>query len=131
MLESIAITTPPTKTAYVAGETFDPSGMVVTATYSDESAAAVAGYSVSPAAALTVSDATVTVSYAEDGVTKTATVSVTVAVRMISYAGQSKVIRGLCELVSGLCAAFDATDAQIEQALSNAWDAVFEEGWSS
>lgn len=105
MLESIAITTPPTKTAYVAGETFDPSGMIITATYSDESAAAVTGYSVSPTAALTVSDTAVTVSYTEDGVTKTATVNITVAVRMIAYAGQSKIIRRLCELVSGLCAA--------------------------
>lgn len=30
---SIAITTAPTKTAYKSGEKFDPTGMVVTATY--------------------------------------------------------------------------------------------------
>lgn len=34
-LTGIAITTPPTKTAYKVGETFDPAGMVVTATYSN------------------------------------------------------------------------------------------------
>jgi len=34
-LKSIAVTTPPTKTAYEAGEYFDPTGMVVTATYED------------------------------------------------------------------------------------------------
>lgn len=32
-LKSIAVTTEPTKTTYTAGETFDPAGMVVTATY--------------------------------------------------------------------------------------------------
>ena len=35
-LSSIEITTPPTKTEYVAGEKFDPTGMVVTAKYDDE-----------------------------------------------------------------------------------------------
>ena len=34
-LVSIAITTPPAKTTYVSGETFNPAGMVVTATYSN------------------------------------------------------------------------------------------------
>ncbi len=38
-LVSIAVTTPPAKMAYDIGETFDPAGMVVTATYSDESTA--------------------------------------------------------------------------------------------
>ena len=33
-LTSIAITKAPTKTTYTQGETFDPAGMVVTATYS-------------------------------------------------------------------------------------------------
>lgn len=36
-LSKIEITTPPTKTAYKYGETFDPTGMVVKATYDDES----------------------------------------------------------------------------------------------
>ena len=34
-MESIEITTPPTKTEYMAGEDFDPTGMVVTAHYTD------------------------------------------------------------------------------------------------
>lgn len=77
-LESIAVTTPPTKTAYTAGETFAPAGMVVTATYSDGTTAAVTGYTTAPTEPLTASDTTVTVSYSEDAVTVTATVSVTV-----------------------------------------------------
>ena len=78
VLSSITVTTPPTKTAYTAGDVFDPSGMVVTATYSDASTAAVTGYSVSPSGALTVNDSTVTINYTEGGVTATATVAITV-----------------------------------------------------
>ena len=35
-LSGIEITTPPDKIAYIEGETFDSTGMVVTANYSDE-----------------------------------------------------------------------------------------------
>lgn len=35
VLESIEITTPPAKTSYIAGQKFDPTGMVVTAKYND------------------------------------------------------------------------------------------------
>ena len=78
-LSSISITTPPSKTAYKEGETFDKSGMVVTATYSDGSKKAVTGYSYSPTSALKTSDTAVRVTYTENGVTKTAdqTISVT------------------------------------------------------
>lgn len=38
-VKSIEITTPPTKTEYKAGEDFDPTGMVVTAVYDDNSKA--------------------------------------------------------------------------------------------
>ena len=34
-LVSIAVITPPTKSRYLSGESFDPAGMVVTATYSN------------------------------------------------------------------------------------------------
>jgi predicted CoA-binding protein len=78
-LASIAITTPPSKTAYTVGEVLDLAGMVVTATYSDGSTAAVtdwttSGFNSSAAAA----SQTVTVSYTEGGVTKTATFSITI-----------------------------------------------------
>lgn len=36
-LSKITITTPPTKITYISGETFDPAGVVITATYTDES----------------------------------------------------------------------------------------------
>ena len=76
-LAGIAITAPPAKTAYTAGQSFDPAGMVVTATYSDQSTAAVTGWTVTPTA-LTVNDTYVTISYTEGNVTKTATTPVTV-----------------------------------------------------
>ena len=61
----------------MTGESFDPTGMVVTATYTDQTTAAVTGYKVSPET-LSQSDTAVTVSYTEGDVTKTATVAVTV-----------------------------------------------------
>ena len=76
-LVGIDVTTAPAKTAYHPGESFDPSGMVVTATYSNGSTAAVGGYSVSPAT-LSMGTSAVIVSYSEGGVTRTDTTPVTV-----------------------------------------------------
>ncbi len=82
ILDSIRIDTQPTKTAYKAGETFDPAGMIVKANYSNGSVVVIEGvtitgyaYDQSPLAAGTTS---VTVAYTEGGVTKTAEVSVRV-----------------------------------------------------
>ena len=83
-LESIAITTQPTKTTYEYGDSFQSAGMVVEATYSDGATANVTGYSCSPTTLNTVGTQTITVSYTENGVTKTATTSVTVNRKTIS-----------------------------------------------
>ena len=77
-LDSIAVTTAPTKTTYTAGENFDPAGMVVTATYSDGSTAAVTGYTVTDGNSLTAGKTSVTISYTEGSVTKTCTQAITV-----------------------------------------------------
>lgn len=77
-LDHIAVTTPPSKTAYKYGETFQPAGMVVTAYYTDETSRAVTGYTYSPTGALATGNTTITVSYAEGGVTKTDTQAITV-----------------------------------------------------
>lgn len=79
-LTGIAITTPPTKTAYKAGETFDPDGMVVTATYSNGAKLTIPSYTFSPAGALTAGDTAITVTYTELGVTKTSTQAIAVIV---------------------------------------------------
>jgi hypothetical protein len=44
VLSSVVVTTPPTKTIYVAGDTFDPTGMVVTANYNDGTSVVVNDY---------------------------------------------------------------------------------------
>ena len=81
---SISITTQPTNRNYEYGDTFDPTGMVVTATYDDASTAAVTGYTCSPSTLSTVGTQTITVSYTYHGVTKTATTTVTVARKTLS-----------------------------------------------
>ena len=78
ILESIAVTTPPGKTEYAEGESFDPTGMVVTATYGDGSTAEITDYTYEPTGALTPDDTEITITYTENGVTKTVTVSITV-----------------------------------------------------
>ena len=83
-LESISITTKPTKTTYEYGDSFQSAGMVVKATYSDGATANVTGYSCSPTLLSTVGTQTITVSYTERNVTKTATTSVTVNRKTIS-----------------------------------------------
>lgn len=78
VLDHIDVTTPPNKTAYFSGETFNPAGMVVTAHYTDGSSQAVSGYTYSPTGALATGNTTITVSYSEGGVTKTDTQTITV-----------------------------------------------------
>ncbi len=76
-LQRIEITTPPAKTVYKSGESFDPSGMVVTASYGYGITSDVTGYTVSPSV-LTDGVEEVTVTYTEGRVTMTATTPVTV-----------------------------------------------------
>ena len=87
-LQSIAITTAPTKTDYNEGQTFDPTGMVVKATFSDEEdtpttwqetlAAGEGGYTYSPSTALAPANTSVTISYTWNEVEKTTTQAITV-----------------------------------------------------
>ena len=67
-VESIEITTPPTKTEYMAGEDFDPTGMVVTAHYTDGTTADLSRdqYVIFHGDKLTKGQATVTIQY-DDG----------------------------------------------------------------
>ena len=83
-LESIAVTTQPTKTNYEYEDSFQSDGMIVKATYSDGTTANVTGFSCSPETLNTVGTQTITVSYTERGITKTTTLSVTVELKSIS-----------------------------------------------
>lgn len=62
-LTKIELDTENVKTEYAVGDTFDPTGLVVTAVYSDESTEVVTDYTYSPNGALTETDTRVTVSY--------------------------------------------------------------------
>ena len=78
-LFGITVSAQPTKTEYLVGEEFDKAGMVVTATYSDDTQKAVTAYTYSPSGALAETDDEITVSYTEGDITKTATVEITVS----------------------------------------------------
>lgn len=80
-LQSLSITTPPNKTQYIVGDTFDPTGMVGTATFSGGETVAVdeTGLSFSPSGPLAVTDTAVTVSLTFGGKTVTAEQDVVVS----------------------------------------------------
>lgn len=82
-LKSIAVTTPPTKTVYNETQTFDPTGMVVTATFSTSGSHAdwtedVDDYTYSPTTPLTPSNTSITISYTWNEVEETTTQAITV-----------------------------------------------------
>lgn len=70
-LDSIEIATNPTKMDYIVGETFDPTGMVIMAHYSDKVNEAVTDYTIDKTAPLTINDTTVTISFGGKSVTLT------------------------------------------------------------
>jgi roadblock/LC7 domain-containing protein len=83
ILSSIAVTTPPTKTIYTIDEILHLDGLMITATYSDDSTVnisdtskfSITGFNSSAEAV----NQTVTVSYTESSVTKTASFFVTIS----------------------------------------------------
>lgn len=78
VLTGISITTQPDKTTYAIGGSFDSTGMVVTATYDTGKTREVTGFTFSPQTFSSAGTKTVTISYTENGITKTTTLSVTV-----------------------------------------------------
>lgn len=86
---SIEVTTKPNKVSYVAGDRFDSTGMIVTASYGTGQAvlatAEISGYSVSPEV-LTDGVTSVTITYSESGETCTTTVPITVIHRLTAIA---------------------------------------------
>ncbi|MBQ7268850.1 MAG: bacterial Ig-like domain-containing protein [Bacteroidales bacterium] len=87
VLDSIEITTSPTKTTYVVGDSFDPTGMVVTAHYIDNNGSSAindkevdnSDLTFTPDGALALSDDSITVSYTYKTVTKNDTQAITVS----------------------------------------------------
>nr|WP_288793452.1 DUF6273 domain-containing protein [uncultured Eubacterium sp.] len=89
VLSSIGVSAP-TKTTYYKGDALNLSGAVVTATFnSGRTAVVTSSATFSPENGSTLSSfgaQTVTASYTENGVTKTATTSVTVTVKTVTWA---------------------------------------------
>lgn len=77
VIDRIAVTTPPTKTVYKPGEVFDPAGMVVTATYSDNNTKDVTAGCVFTPDVITAAG-NVLISYTENGITATTTQEITI-----------------------------------------------------
>ena len=88
-LASIAIITPPDKTQYRPGQTFNPAGMTVRATYSNGATAVATGWTYSPSGALAEGTESVTILYTEGGVTAQAQQAVTVQKANITVPTQS------------------------------------------
>jgi hypothetical protein len=78
VLQSISVTTPPTKTTYYEGESFSKSGMVVTASFDSGPSSDVTDDVTVLPLTLTTSTTEVTLSYTIGGVTKETTQAVTV-----------------------------------------------------
>lgn len=76
-LKGISVKTPPAKLEYLAGDTFDPTGMVLTANVGSVPVDVTTGYTVTPDP-LTADTTAVTISYTLDGKTATTTQAVTV-----------------------------------------------------
>lgn len=90
VLESISVTVP-TKTTYYKGDALNLSGAKVTATFTSKATEDVTSKaSFSPANGTTLNNLgtqTITISYTENNVTKTATTSVTVSVKTVTWSG--------------------------------------------
>lgn len=94
ILDAIHITTPPSKTAYKAGETFNTAGMVVKADYSNGTVViakdiVVTGWNVTPSGPLAAGTSKVTVQYTENGITKTAEQAISVTRTVVAVPTQS------------------------------------------
>lgn len=83
-LDKIEVTTAPSKTTYQEGDSFDKTGMVVTATWGTGAdkiveTLAASAYTVTPSTFSSTSTTSVTISYTHQGVEKTTTQAVTVS----------------------------------------------------
>lgn len=85
VLTGIEITTMPAKTEYEVGDSFDPEGMVVTASYDkkDPQEVDLNRLTFTPEVFSEAGEQTVTVSYTEDGVTKETELQVTVTEKTV------------------------------------------------
>jgi uncharacterized protein YjdB len=121
-LSSIAVTTEPTKTTYSEGDSFDPTGMVITATYDDSSTEIINNNSLNITPnPLTIGTTEVTVSYTEGDTTRTTTIGdLTVSARPAST-GTTVTLSPSNMIVGGGTSQATATPTPPEAAPTYAW----------
>jgi hypothetical protein len=80
VLSDLELTREPTKTTYFEGEYFDPTGMVITAIYEDESTEVLdaTDFTISPRTALSKSNEVVVITYVEKSIAKSIAVDISV-----------------------------------------------------
>ena len=124
VLESISVT--PSKTSYNVGEQVLERHITVTANYSDGTSQKVTGYNTNYLF-YTAGSATVTVTYAEGGVTKTAKYSVTVTQIIYGYAANGNIIISgkECEKTSEQVIVQAGTQATIAMTDNSSWDTYY------
>ena len=88
-LVAIDITKAPNKVNYRPGQTFDPAGMEVTATYSNGATLLATGWTYSPTGALAEGTQSVTIVYTEGGVSAQASQAITVQKASFAVPSQS------------------------------------------
>ena len=116
---SIAVTTPPAKTSYDTGDSFDPAGMVVTASLStgelsepDTWTKDVTGYTVDPENNLAPANTSVTIAYATKTTTQTITVT-NVAVTSVSVKASTTIEKGKTETLTATITPGNATNKAV------------------
>lgn len=134
-LESISVTTPPSTTSYVTGSNFNPTGMVVTAYYSDRSSRSITGYTYSPTT-LTITDTAqsktqaITITYIEGNTTVTTTTSVTVTNPVTSIAITTQPTNRSATVNSNGVATFNFSGAVVTATYTNGKTGAVTPTWS-
>lgn len=124
-LASIDVTSNPTKTLYIAGETFNPDGMVVKANYSNGSAKELKSgeYTYSPSARLTENNTKITISYTDDGIKKETVLPIQIGYKITidDNIENGTVTCGVDRAVAKSPVTVTATPASDEYELENLW----------
>ena len=115
----ISVTTAPTKTSYNTGDSFDATGMVVTASLStgeaedpDTWTKEVTGYTISPDGALAPANTSVTITYSGESTTQAITVT-NVAVTGVSVKASTTIEKGKTETLTPTITPANATNKTV------------------
>ena len=116
---SIAVTTPPTKTSYDTGDSFDPTGMVVTASLStgelsepDTWTKNVTSYTIEPENDLAPANTSVTITYSSKSTTQAITVE-NVAVSIVSLKASTTIEKEKTETLIPVFTPANATNKNV------------------